>query len=89
MFTMRKKSESHHYFKKHHRCAETHAGQKINKVNNVYHYTATLLPTVLHGVFKLKTLLSDNDGEYISKSFSSKINEHGIQYQSTIFISPQ
>ena len=89
MFTKRKKSESHHYFKKYHRYAETHAGKKVNKVNNVYHYTVTLLPTDLHDVFKQKILLSDNAGEYISNSFSSEINKHGIQHQFTALIFPR
>lgn len=37
----------------------------------------------------LKALRSDNGGEYISRAFSSYMNDHGIQQQLTVPYSPQ
>ena len=58
-------------------------------MNIVSYYTVSSLPSDLHDVFKVKTLRSDNGGEYISNAFSSYMNDHGIQHQLTVPYSPQ
>ena len=62
---MKEKSESFHCFKKFHKFAETHSGEKI------------------------KTLRTDNGGEYTSNEFQSYLEQNGIAHEPTVAYSPQ
>ena len=89
IFTMRKKSEALECFKKYHNQAEIHAGQKLKKFK-IHTYSMTKsLPNDLSDIFKLKTLRSDNGGEYISTAFSDYLDDHGIQHQLSVPYTPQ
>ena len=65
VYTMKEKSESFQCFKKFHKFAETHSGEKV------------------------KTLRTDNGGEYTSNEFQNYLEQNGIIHQPTVAYSPQ
>ncbi len=78
---MRQKSETFACFKKFHKLAERLTGVKINKVNVInFSY---LTPK------KLKTLRSDNGGEYLCNELKDYLSGNGIQHQLTVAYTPQ
>lgn len=80
VFTMRYKSESFEYFKQFHKYAETHTDKKVQRLN-IQKYTSDSE--------KLKTLRTDNGGEYLSTDFRSYLAENGIRHQLTVAYTPQ
>ena len=81
VFTMRKKSDALTCFKKFHKLAEKHTGEKVNRLNIIKR--TQLNPE------KVKALRTDNGGEYISGPFKSYLEENGIKHQLTIAYTPQ
>ena len=78
---MKKKSESIKCFEKYHKMAETHTGKKIVTVNTVHRSNQPK-----ENIMALRT---DNGGEYISNTFKTYLQQHGIQHQTTITYTPQ
>ncbi len=78
---MKQKSETFSCFKKFHKLAERHKGLKIHRVNVI---NRTNLPPE-----RLKTLRTDNGGEYLSNEFKSFLQEHGIRHLLTVAYTPQ
>ncbi len=81
VYTMKQKSETFTCFKKFHKLAERHTGLKIDNVNVITRSNPT--PD------KLKTLRTDNGGEYLSNEFRDYLAENGIQHQLTVAYTPQ
>ncbi len=81
LYTMKAKSETFDCFKRCHAMAERHTGSKIESFNIIRRTRKT--------AEKLKTLRTDNGGEYLSNDFRSYLQEHGIQHQLTIAYTPQ
>ena len=81
VYTMKRKSESLHYFQKFHRFAEKHTGCKLSKMQ--LSTTDTTPPE------KVKTIRTDNGGEYISRAFQQYLDDHGISHQLTVPYTPQ
>ena len=81
VYCMKQKSETFLCFKKFHKLAERHTGLKIHSVNVI---NRTNLPPE-----QLKTLRTDNGGEYLSNEFKSYLQEHGIRHQLTVAYTPQ
>lgn len=80
-YTMKRKYEALHCFKKYHSYANTHTGSTLKNLNVIKHSTSNGL--------KLKSIRSDNGGEYISNEFKINLEEHGIQHQLKIAYTPQ
>lgn len=80
VYTMKTKSQALDCFIQYHKMAEKHTGNTIAAISTK--------PTNTKGE-KLKTLRTDNGGEYISKKFKNYLSEHGIIHQTTIPYSPQ
>ncbi len=78
---MKAKSETFACFKRYHVYAKKYTGATIGSVNVIKRSTKT--PE------ELKTLRTDNGGEYISHEFKSFLQEHGIQHQLTVAYTPQ
>ena len=81
VYTMKRKSESLHYFQKFHRFAENHTGCKLSEMqisikNNI-------------SPEKVKTIRTDNGGEYTSRAFQEYLDDHGISHQLTVPYTPQ
>ena len=89
VYMMRKKSDALGCFIKYHRHAEKHVGEKIKSFNIHTYETNDSLSIDHRDVFKLKTLRSDNGGEYLSRAFSNYLDSHGISHQLTVPYSPQ
>ncbi len=81
VYTMKQKSETFVCFKKFHKLAQRHTGLKIQKVNVI---NRTNLPPA-----QLKTLRTDNGGEYLSTEFKDYLLEHGIRHELTVAYTPQ
>ena len=81
VYPMRKKSEVFEHFKSFHSYAEKHTGQKLKALNIIR------LGTKTHE--QIKTLRTDNGGEYLSQEFSAYLLSYGIQHQLTIAYTPQ
>ncbi len=75
IFTMQNKSDSFECFKKFHKYAETHTGNKLQSLQ-VLKYTSDRN--------RLKVLRTDNGGEYLSNKFRAYLSEHGIHHQLTV-----
>lgn len=85
-YAIREKSDSLAVFKKFHKYAEAHTGQKI-KLLNVQQYTSS--GSQSRKGAKLKAIRTDNGGEYISREFQAYLSEHGIHHQLTVAYTPQ
>jgi len=81
VYTMKKKSDTFTCFKKFHKLAERHAGSKIRKINVI---NRSNLPPE-----QLKTLRTDNGGEYLSNEFKNYLEGNGIKHELTIAYTPQ
>lgn len=81
VYMMKKKSDSFKCFTTFHKMAETHTGAKIENVDPIHRCAQ---PNE-----KLKSLRTDNGGEYLSDIFKSYLNEHGIIHQTTVAYTPQ
>jgi len=81
MYTMKAKSETLDCFKKYHLHAERHTGQKVATLN--------VIKRTNQPKDKIKILRTDNGGEYISNSFTSYLESHGIKHQLTVAYTPQ
>ena len=77
-YTMKTKSESLNCFKIFHKYAENQTGKRMKQVNFIQQ-TAP----------KIKSLRTDNGGEYISNNFKSYLQDHGISHQLTVPYTPQ
>ena len=80
VYTMRNKSESLECFKKFHKYAETHTGNKMQRL---------LLHQYTSDSNRLKALRTDNGGEYLSNEFKKYLADHGIHHQLTVAYTPQ
>ncbi len=78
---MKNKSESLDCFRKFHKYAELHTGTKLSFVNVIAREASVAA--------KLKTVRTDNGGEYISAPFKKYLADHGIHHQLTIAYTPQ
>ncbi len=74
---MRDKSESLECFEKSHMYAETHTGNKLQRLLlNQYNSCS--------GSEKIKVLRTDNGSEYLSNDFKKYLSDHCIQHQQTV-----
>lgn len=80
VYTMQSKSESFDCFKRFHRHAETLLNNQVQRLEFTY-YT--------NDVHKLKSIRSDNGGEYLSNGFCNYLDSHGIHHQLTVAYTPQ
>ena len=80
VYMMRDKSESFDCFKRFHRQAETRFSKKLRRID-FKHFT--------NDQRLLKTLRSDNGGEYLSNGFKRYLEEHGVHHQLTVAYTPQ
>jgi len=81
VYMMRKKSESFKYFQIYHKYAQVHTGHHINKLNVIRRTNKTFE--------QIKSLRTDNGGEYISNTFKQYLLETGISHQLTVAYTPQ
>ena len=81
LYTMKAKSETFSCFQRFHAEAERHTGAKISSVNVIKRTSKT--------ADQLKTLRTDNGGEYISNEFKTYLQDHGIRHQLTVAYTPQ
>jgi len=81
VYMMRTKSESFNCFQKYHKYAEVHTGRRVNKLNVIRRTNKT--------EEQIKSIRTDNGGEYISNKFKDYLLEHGISHQLTVAYTPQ
>ena len=81
IYTMRKKSETFTCFKKFLAYAEKHTGSKLKAVN--------VVKRTGKSKEEIKSIRTDNGGEYISREFKSYLEDRGIHHQLTIAYTPQ
>lgn len=81
MYTMKRKSDTFSCFKKYHSYAERNKGVKIFSFN--------VIKQVDNTKEQIKTLRTDNGGEYISLQFKNYLEEHGIQHKLTVSYTPE
>ncbi len=81
VYMMKKKSESFECFQRYHKMAQTHTGRKLRTVHT--HRSAQ----VAHA--RLKTLRTDNGGEYLANEFKEYLRQYGIAHQTTVAYTPQ
>ena len=81
VYTMKRKSEVFECFKRFHKTAEKHTGQKLKSINLIRGNCKTRE--------QIKKIRTDNGGEYLSHEFSSYLREYGILHQLTIAYTPQ
>lgn len=79
--TMKKKSDSLSMFKKYHMYAQVHTGNKVGKVN--------FIKCSQKSSKEIKSIRTDNGGEYISNAFNEYLSAHGISHQLTVAYTPQ
>ena len=81
VYMMRKKSESLKYFQIYHKYAQVHTGHHMNKLNVIHRTNMTMQ--------QIKSLRTDNGGEYISNNFKQYLLENGISHQLTVTYTAQ
>ena len=81
-YTMKQKSETFQCFKRYHKFAVKHTGTNLASINTTN--------CAGKSAEKLKTLRSDNGGEYLSNKFKYYLDDHVIQHQLTVsYTSPK
>ena len=81
VYTMKRKSDAFECFRKYKAYAEKHTGERVSSLN-VIHRTNQSHEQV-------KSIRTDNGGEYLSNSFKLFLQEHGIAHQLTVAYTPQ
>jgi len=81
VYMMRAKSESFNCFQAYHKYAEVHTGRRVNKINVIQRTNKTKE--------QIKSIRTDNGGEYISNQFKDYLLQHGISHQLTVAYTPQ
>lgn len=81
VYTMRKKSDSLKYFKIYHKYVQVFTGKHLDKIN--------IIQRTKKSLEELKSIRTDNGGEYISNDFKSYLQENGISHQLTVAYTPQ
>ncbi len=81
VYMMRKKSESFKYFQIFHKYAQVHTGHQLSRLNVIQRTNQTME--------QIKSLRTDNGGEYISNTFKQYLLENGISHQLTVAYTPQ
>eukprot|EP00171_Calliarthron_tuberculosum_P003742 IDg3742t1 len=84
-YTMNRKSESLKCFKRYKAYAERHISQEVKNIS----FNEFEGPSFGSKNIKLKTLRSDNGGEYLSNDFKSFLESHGIKHELTVPYTPQ
>eukprot|EP00171_Calliarthron_tuberculosum_P023309 IDg23309t1 len=84
-YTMHRKSESLDCFKKYKAYAERHTNQTVRGISFNEFEGSVFHPEAI----KLKSLRSDNGGEYLSNDFKSYLELHGIKHELTVAYTPQ
>lgn len=81
VYMLRKKSDSLKMFKQYHKYAQVHTGLAVGKVNFIARTSKSFE--------KVKSLRTDNGGEYISNAFKDYLLQNGISHQLTVAYTPQ
>lgn len=81
VYMMRRKSDSLNMFKKYHKYVQVHTGHSVLKLNFIQRTSE------IQG--RMKSIRTDNGGEYISNAFKQYLIDHGISHQLTIAYTPQ
>ncbi len=81
VYTMKKKSEALECFRKFKAYAEKHTREQVAALN--------IIRRTRHSYEEVKSIRTDNGGEYLSNEFKSFLQEHGINHQLTIAYTPQ